>query len=202
VRRWGPYVHFKLQPVFGDQEIDRAAAGEKIGSFTDGQHVSSMNGFEYASVAHALRAANEKNVASAQVLFFAHPAHFHAAVADGSPSDDIRKKAGKEKSPKTQKRNGDSSAEKSSGCHSTNLGKAARNEAFAWYSLSLSSRGPEAGKGSTRVASSPRKTKPRTRFSVEKRLFGARRRETRLTPSPGNRRGKHTQPSIADIARP
>jgi hypothetical protein len=42
VRRWPPYVHFKLQPVFRDQEIDRAAAGEKIGSFTD---VSSVNGF-------------------------------------------------------------------------------------------------------------------------------------------------------------
>src|SRR5580698_662126 len=104
------------------------------------------------------------------------------------------KEAPKGKSPKTQRRSGDCPAEKASGGHSTNLGKAARNEAFAWYSLSPSSRPPEAGKGSNRVASSPRKTKPRIRFSVEKRLFGARRRETRLTPSPGNRRGKHTQP--------
>jgi len=39
-----PYVHFKLQPVFRDQEIDRAA-GEKIGSFADGQHIGSLNGF-------------------------------------------------------------------------------------------------------------------------------------------------------------
>ena len=31
---------------------------------------------------------------------------------------------------------------------------------------------PKAGKGSTRVVSSPRKTEPRSRFSAEKRLFG------------------------------
>src|SRR5580704_13883613 len=107
------------------------------------------------------------------------------------------KEAPKEKSPKTQRRSGDFSTEKASGGHSTNLGKAAKNEAFAWYSLSLSAR-PEGGKGSTRVVSSPRKTKPRIRLSVEKRLFGARRRELEPTASPGNRRGKHTQPSIAD----
>src|SRR5580658_10332968 len=59
------------------------------------------------------------------------------------------KEVPKEKFSKTQRRSGDCSAEKASGGHSTNLGKAARNEAFAWYSLSLASRPPEAGKGST-----------------------------------------------------
>src|SRR5580700_7140261 len=42
--------------------------------------------FEYASVALTLRAANENNVASAQILFFARPANFHASAADGSSS--------------------------------------------------------------------------------------------------------------------
>jgi len=193
----GSYVDFKLQLVFRDQEIDRAAVGEKIGSFAYGQHVSSLNGFEYASVVLTLRAANEKNVASAQVLFFACPANFHASAADGSSLGGLCQR-GSER----QRKSGDCSAEKASGGHSTNRGKAARKEAFAWYSLSLSSRPPEAGKGNTRVVSSPKKTKRRIRFFVEKRLFGARRRERRPTPNPGNRSGKHTQPSIADIARP
>src|ERR1700722_555404 len=112
------------------------------------------------------------------------------------------KEVPKEKSPKTHRRSGDCSAEKASDGQSTNLGKAARNEAFAWYSLSTSSSPPEAGKGSTRVVSSAKKTKPRIRFSTEKRLFGSRRRESRPTPSPANRRGKHTKTSIADIVRP
>jgi hypothetical protein len=49
------YVHFELQLVFGDQEIDSAVAGEKIGSSADGQHLSSLNGFAYSSVALTLR---------------------------------------------------------------------------------------------------------------------------------------------------
>ena len=98
-----PYVDFKLQPVFRDQEIDGAAASEKIGSFADGQHVSSLNGFEYASVALTLRPANEKNVAGAQILFFVRPANLHAPAADGGSSGGLCQRGSERKVSKNAK---------------------------------------------------------------------------------------------------
>ena len=71
-----PYVDFKLQPVLLDKEVNCAPTGEKTRCFSDGKHACSLHGLENSLVTLGLGPAHEKNLASAQILFFTSPAHF------------------------------------------------------------------------------------------------------------------------------
>jgi hypothetical protein len=80
------HIDFELQLVCFEQKIDRAALSQKIRSFPDSQYARSLNSFEDSPVTLFLGPANEKNLASAQVLFLVRPSNFDAPARDRSGS--------------------------------------------------------------------------------------------------------------------